>query len=202
MKRAFFLFIAIFFAVFFVVKLPSVYSQEKVIQTDTPVGIDVEATQSSEFVSKTVNYELAYPGILPDNPLYIFKVIRDGIVKILINDPFKKAQFSLLNADKRMFAAKLLVDNSKDKLAIETISKSNNYFDDAIKSIKTAKKLNPKSTEIRPFLHQLKTSILKHREMTGQLMLSIDKQFSQSLITEEKRMEEIGKNVESLLLQK
>ena len=61
-------------------------AQEVVTETDTPVGVDTNATESSIIISQRVNYELPYPGMLPDNPFYFLKVLRDGIVKLLINE--------------------------------------------------------------------------------------------------------------------
>ena len=61
-------------------------------------------TQAAGLVPSPINYPLAYPGILPDNPLYPLKMLRDRIVFFLINDPFKKAEFNLLQADKRLGA--------------------------------------------------------------------------------------------------
>jgi hypothetical protein len=153
-------------------------------------------------VSTRVNYELPYPGMLPDNPLYVLKVIRDGIVKFLINDPMQKARFSILNADKRIYAGKMLVDHGKDQLAVETITKSNNYFDDALAAIKTAKSKNPKSTDINPLLDQFKTSIQKHEELIEGIKESIDQVFVERLSVQQKRLKNTEKTVRNLLQQK
>lgn len=202
MKRTFFLFISILFAILIISKTPVVRAEDTVVQTDTPIGTDAPATQSSSVVPERVNYELPYPGMLPDNPLYILKVIRDGLVKMLINDPFKRAQFSLLSSDKRMYAGKMLVEKGKDKLAIETIAKSNNYLDDAIVAIQNVKKLNPKNTDFKPFLQQMKSAAQKHRDIIDDLKPSIDKEFLQQYLLEAKRIDNTKKIVESLLIQK
>lgn len=77
-------------------------------------------------------YDLPYPGILPDNPLYILKAFRDRVVSILISDPLKKAEFDLLNSDKRMSGGLTMLNQGKDALGVTTISKSNNYFEEAL----------------------------------------------------------------------
>lgn len=201
MKRVVFLFISILFITFAFAKT-GVYAQDKVIQTDTPLGAEMPATPSSETTPKRVSYELAYPGMLPDNPFYILKVVRDGIVKMLINDPFKRAKFSLLNSDKRIFAGKLLLDKGKDKLAIETIEKSSNYLDEAVVAVKTLKKQNPKSPDIEPFLQQMKAASQKHREFLENMTPFVDKSFSAQFLRQQVRLENVRKTVESMLSKK
>ena len=52
----------------------------------------------------TPNYLLPYPGMLPDNPLYMLKAMRDRVINFLIADSQKKAEFYLLQSDKRLNA--------------------------------------------------------------------------------------------------
>lgn len=202
MKKALFLLITILFAFLYFSKTTPFYAQETVVQTDTPVGIDTAATPSSATIPERINYELPYPGILPDNPFYFLKVLRDGIVKMLINDPVKKARFSLLNAEKRMYAGKMLVDKGKEELALDTVVKSNNYLDDTINAIKSAKTVNPKNPDIKPFLQQLKTAIKKHIEILGDIKPTVSEKLKQQFLIEESRLTENGKTVGNLLLQK
>src|SRR3989338_6920091 len=78
----------------------------------------------------TSDYQLPYPGILPDNPLYNLKTLRDKVWSFLISNPSKKAEFDLLQADKRLSVAIALFDLKKYDLAEATISKGENYFED------------------------------------------------------------------------
>ena len=201
MKSAIFLIIATFFVTLFIANVP-VHAQEKVIQTDTPVGIDPNASGSSAVVPQRVNYELPYPGMLPDNPFYFLKMARDGIVKLLINDSVKRARFSLLNGEKRMYAGKMLVDKSKDQLAVTTISKSNNYMLEGLDAIRAARKQNAKNLDIRPFLQQFQTATQKHQEMMGDMEPLIDSKWKKQFLVEKKRLQMIRANVDILLLQK
>ncbi len=201
MKRIFFLTTSVFFIFFIIFKTP-LFAQDTVVQTDTPLGAEAPASPSSQMEPQRVAYELTYPGMLPDNPFYILKVIRDGIVKMLINDPLKRAQFSLLNSDKRMYAGRMLVDKGKDKLALETIAKSNNYLDDALTSIMEAQKQNQKSMDIKPFLLQMKASAQKHREMMGDMDPNIDSSLKKSYAAQKQRMQTVEKNVVSILKQR
>ena len=63
-----------------------------------------DASSSGKIIQ--IQYELPYPGILPDNPLYFLKAIRDNVLGFFITDPLKKADYSLLMADKRLQSAK------------------------------------------------------------------------------------------------
>ncbi|MEK7533846.1 MAG: hypothetical protein AAB600_00775 [Patescibacteria group bacterium] len=74
------------------------------------------------------DYTLAWPGILPDNPLYKLKVLRNKIIGKIIIDPVKKVEFDLLMADKTIYASKLLVDKGEIVLAKDTALKGENYY--------------------------------------------------------------------------
>lgn len=99
----------------------------------------VKASSFNNPYSK-VNYTLPYSGLLPDNPLYKLKVIRDIIVGFFISDPIQKADYSLNLADKRTFAAQILFDVGKQSLALDTISKAQNYYEQSLEQIMLAKK--------------------------------------------------------------
>ncbi len=175
------------------------FAQENVVETETPIGESETATESAPTVTK-VNYELPYPGMLPDNPFYFLKVIRDGIVKMLINDDLKRARFSLESGEKRMYAGKLLVEKNKDELAVETISKSNNYLDDALKAIVIYMKAHPKNTDAKQFLHQFDSAVRKHMEIAGEIKDKVDKNYQNLFAKEQERMKKIEQSVKGLLL--
>jgi len=95
-----------------------------------------------------VNYELPYPGILPNNPLYFLKAVRDNLVGFFIMDPLKKSEYDLLQADKRLASAKALLDLGNVDLSITTLSKSGNYFDQAISKAEQAKSQGENTNDI------------------------------------------------------
>ena len=168
-----------------------------------PSGVaTTEVPQNVTTESARVNYELPYPGMLPDNPFYFLKVLRDRIVKSLITNPFQAAKFSLLTSQKRMYAGKLLVDKKKYDLAFETIEKSNNYLLDAINAIKKEQKDNPKSSDIRPFWDQVRTVALKHKEVLQDIKPRVGKKYEQQIRWQLTRVEDTRKNAETYLLQK
>lgn len=115
---------------------------------------------------KHIEYDLPYPGILPDSPLYFLKAIRDNLLVFFIPDPLKKSEYDLLMADKRLGSAKSLVDFKKYDLAITTLSKSGNYFDKAIQEVAQAKR---QGKNIDSILDKLWTASQKHQEIIYQM---------------------------------
>lgn len=202
MKRYIIIVVLALFVYSLVFVAPSINAQDTVIETETPIGVEMTASESSITTEQRINYELPYPGMLPDHPLYFLKAIRDSIVKFLINDDLKRAKFSLLNAEKRMFAGKMLIEKNRDEKGIDTLSKSNNYLTDTHLAVVRYKKSHPKSTDIRPFLHKFDTAILKHQEITNDLKPLVDKKYLPQFLAEEKRMIQTEQTVKILLNQK
>lgn len=157
--------------------------------------------ENESTLSAKVEYELPFPGMLPDNPFYSVKMLRDKIVKSLISDPFKKAQFNLLTSQKRMFAGRLLLEKKKTALALDTIEKSNNYLDDAIHDIKQAKSENSRNTDIKPFLEHFKTVTLKYGEIMKDMKNKIDSKNSKRFEIQVERVKGFQKTVEALIKQ-
>jgi len=159
--------------------------------------LENNATDSAETtIEEEVQYELAYPGMLPDNPLYFLKTFRDAVVKFLISDPLKAAEFNVLTANKRAYAALLLAQNQKGELAIVTLSKSNNYLHEAVVSLSKAKE---KKMDIGSILDRLDKSVKKHRQVfSQQIMPIIPESMKKDLEREINRLSEIEKSVYSL----
>lgn len=108
---------------------PFFSASAQIVQEDGTVIISPTPTPQ-----QSVQYEMPYPGLLPDSPFYILKTLRDQVVGFLITDPAKKATFDLLQADKRFQAGIMLYEKDQDKkeLAFSTLSKGHNYLDMAI----------------------------------------------------------------------
>lgn len=141
-----------------------------------------------------VNYELAYPGMLPDNPLYFIKMLRDRLVKLLINDSYKKTEFDILNSEKRIYAAKLLVDKKKVSLALETVSKGNNYFSEAIGEVENVKK----PISVFPLLDRMKIVSEKNKEVIRNIEEKVDSGYKKDFDYQIKRIEMMQKSVNDL----
>jgi len=144
-----------------------------VIACLTLIGITsiVRAQQNnntaSENSKKGSDYALPYPGILPDHPLYPVKMLRDRIISFFINTPQKKAEFNLLMADKRVNAGLYLSDQKKTDLAVTTISKGQNYLDQALTIVETEKSA---LTDGKSLLERLNKATAKHEEVIASIL--------------------------------
>jgi hypothetical protein len=146
-------------------------------------------------------YQLPYPGLLPDSPFYIFKTTRDKVVSFLISDPLKKAEFNLLQADKRLNAGLMQVNkrNGKDDLAESAISKGQNYFEDAIGNVEEAKKERITTNDIE---QKLVRSAKKHIDVLNDLEKKVSKDEKEKFVKLTERMQKLQKKVNELVLKK
>jgi len=142
-----------------------------------------------------VQYNLPYTGILPDNPLYFLKALRDNFLNIFITDPIQKANYDLLMADKRVGAASALIDKGEVDLAITTLSKSGNYFYLAVQQAASAKKQGENTGEI---LTKLLAASLKHQQVIFQMEEKTKGDARLVLQVSQKRAEDLQKSVEQL----
>lgn len=176
----------------FLVYLPSYsYAQEE--QASSSPKQAVTPTQTP------IDYKLPYPGILPDNPLYFIKTFRDRLVGFLISDPVRKAEFDVLQADKRIGMGDLLVDKKKWDLSYSTISKGENYFQEAIDNAQLSKK---EHKNVSATVRKLSASIQKHIQVTTSLVKKVPSQKKQEFISLEERAEELEKKVKLVLPEK
>jgi len=118
--------------------------------------------------SPSVKYDLPYPGILPDHPLYKLKVLRDKIATFLISDPTKKAQYHLLLADKRLVMARMLVDKDMIELAKETALKGENEYTLLVFMYKD---INKKPS--KPLFNKLEKAAMKHQELLNEIVKKV-----------------------------
>lgn len=89
--------------------------------------------------AEPVQYELPYPGMLPNNPLYILKQIRDWVLDKLITDPIKKTEFYVLQGDKRLGMGLALSASGNRVLAEQVISKGEKYMNKAVQTLLAVK---------------------------------------------------------------
>jgi hypothetical protein len=125
-------------------------------------------------VKHQIDYTLAYPGILPNNPLYPIKMARDRIVLFLIADRVKRAEFNLLQADKRVAAGALLIkeDKKHEVLAITTVEKGENYFHDAMNQ---AFQLKQEGRDVAGLIRDLGRALEKHVQVLTDLKKDLSK---------------------------
>ncbi|MCL5434803.1 MAG: DUF5667 domain-containing protein [Patescibacteria group bacterium] len=134
----------------------------------------------------SVDYSLPYPGILPDNPLYFMKALRDRIVSFFISDPLKKAEFDLLMADVRLNAAQYLFAKGENKysLAETTISKGENYFYNSLAMTNDAKQ---QGMRFNDFVPKLIIAAKKHQQVIKGLEVKSPPFIRDRLAEDEKR---------------
>ncbi len=119
-----------------------------------------DTTVSASGTAEFINYDLAFPGILPDHPLYKLKVLRDKIAVMFILDPQEKIKFYLLQTDKGILAAAMLVEKGKIDLAAQTALKAEHNF--TMISQVVGFQRRQISDEL---IEQLEVAALKHQEI-------------------------------------
>lgn len=139
-------------------------------------------SQSINLTDQKVVYELPYPGILPDHPLYALKVTRDRVLEFFTRDNLKKVNLYLLFSDKRLKMAEYLAKKGKNDLAITTASKGEKYFLKIPPLLKSSKQqgVSPDPS----LLERVRLSNKKHK----QLLVTLLKELPQG---EQQRVEEI-----------
>ena len=140
------------------------FAEEEPVSTDT-----AEMTEEQTSDETSSSYTLPYPGMLPDNPLYFLKEFRDAIIGFLISDPLKKAEFDLLQADKKIAAGVFLVNEKEnEELAVQTIRQAHDVFSDALIKTKQAEERGEATSSL---IERLRLSSEKHEEVLEELSL-------------------------------
>lgn len=118
-----------------------------------------------------INYQFPDAGtVLPDNPLWGLKALRDKIWYSITPSPLKKAELALLFSDKRLVSAQILFENKKPNIAISTLTKGEKYLEAAMMDAQIAKS---QGYDTSAFLNTLALASLKHREVVENLMALI-----------------------------
>jgi len=133
--------------------------------------IDSAGATSVNVPQEKVAYNLPYPGILSDNPLYFLKVLRDKVTEFLTRDNVKKAQLYLLDSDKRVAMSMAFVKMGKNSQSIDAFSKGEKYFLQIIPLLQDAKKQGAGAPS--SFIETLKLSNAKHHELILELLKTL-----------------------------
>ncbi len=130
--------------------------------------ITASYSQQITLSEKKVIYELPYAGILPDNPLYFLKQVRDVVLEFTTRDQMKKSEMLLLSSDKKVHMAQLLSKKGKSKLVIDVLDNAEKQFMKIPKLVKSSKSqgVGPKEG----FVYRLKLANVKHREVMEELI--------------------------------
>ncbi len=188
MKRLFFFFI--FFFLIVASNVPVSFAQE-----DANIDIDTASQEASMPTPTGADYQLPYPGLLPDSPLYFLKIFRDRLIDFLIADPLKKAEFDLLQADKHATMAVALVVKGKSQLAESTLSKGENYFETGIGQLTLAKN---QGMDVDALTKRYLLALTKHKELTAGLVAGASKDIKKKLENIDERLESFEKQVNNL----
>ena len=97
------------------------------------------ATPNVTPTPEQVQYDLPYPGMLPNSSLYFLKQARDWILDKLIMDPIKKTEFYILQGDKRLGMGIMLAASGDGKLSEQVISKGEKYMHNATQVLLSVK---------------------------------------------------------------
>jgi len=133
---------------------------------------DVVREGSSAGQKKEVEYILPYPGILPDNPLFFLKNVRDRIIELMISDPVNKGEFYILQADKKLNTGILLSEKGKARDARHVFSEALSY---RVSAVETLVRASEKHTSIPGYVaEKLLLSLRKHREVLSGRNLPVE----------------------------
>lgn len=151
--------------------------------------------------SQTISYTLPFPGMLPDNPFYFLKSLRDNVIGWLISDNLKKAQFDLLQADKRLESGVYLIQESKSEtpLALSTISKGENYMSESIVKAQQAALTDSNANDV---VQQLRTATRKHAEVLAGLSTTVPSSQKSTLQALQQRVNDLIKQADAIKLKK
>ncbi len=130
------------------------------------------ATPTPTPMPKPVEYVLPYPGMLPDNPLYVLKNFRDRIIEFLISNPVNKAEFYILQADKKLSMGISLAEMGKKEEAHEILSEALAARTKAVTMLETAGKVG--KTPPAFVIEKMMLSLEKHKEVLSGLGLPTD----------------------------
>ena len=144
----------------------------------------VQAAEKLPFNTPTpaplVEYDLPYPGILPDHPLYFLKLIRDKILILSARNLTKKSELYLLFADKHLSMGQLLREKGNLDLSTTTFAKGEKYLlQAAIQEVKLKNQNNLLVGEANKF----DLASRKHEEILGKIIdATSDKIINQRLV--------------------
>ncbi|HET7099447.1 MAG TPA: DUF5667 domain-containing protein [Patescibacteria group bacterium] len=156
------------------------YALATTIPSPTPSDLSIKTPE--------IDYDIPYEGrILPDNPLWTIKAVRDRVWYIFSFNPLKKAELALLFSDKRLLAAKALFESKKPDIALSTLTKGEKYLQIAVDEEVKARN---KGIDTTSFLKKLAMSSLKHRQLIEDVLKFVPEDGKPEVI----KFEEYSKN--------
>jgi len=133
---------------------------------------NTQEAKEKDVTEEKSDYALPYPGILPDHPLFFLKQLRDAIYEALIVDPIRKAEFYILQSDKRLNMGVFLQDKGKTALASVSISETSSFMEKAVRGL-TAWKSGGRTVPIY-VVDRITAATAKHKEVLEELLVSAE----------------------------
>jgi hypothetical protein len=116
-----------------------------------------------------IDYYLPSPGpILPDNPLWKVKALRDKLWLVITTKKENKVLLYLLFADKRLVAAKMLYEKGNYDLGFTTLSKAEIYLKQASDE---EVKIRSGGVDTLNLATRIVKASYKHRQVIKQILL-------------------------------
>lgn len=143
-----------------------------------------------------VEYNLPYPGILPDHPLFFLKRLRDKILEITTRDTMKKAELYLLLSDKRVAMAQALSNVGKEKQGIDALREAELYFAKIPSLIEISKKQGVSASD--DFIQRIKLSNEKHKEVIEEFLKELVQGQEETINAILKQNSQIKKKIQRL----
>lgn len=127
-------------------------------------SVDLKQAETQE----SILYALPFPGILPNHPLFFLKSLRDFIIEKMITNDVKRAEFYILQADKRL---QMSLELSGDEYTSLREATRNEAFLYREKSFTTVHNAFEKNILVpRYVLEKLLLSTKKHEEVLQDTM--------------------------------
>lgn len=168
MKRLWMTLAGIFFG--FGILLTSLFRQTHVSNPQVldrfAAGIEY-STQSAQPLA----YRLPYPGILPDSPLYVFKMVRDRMRLVVTQRPVQRVDLYISYGDKRVGAAYYLAQGNKIPLAYSTALKGLSYMDHALTTLERESFSAEQNQRLSKKLH---LSLMAHSKTLQEVVLMLE----------------------------
>lgn len=128
-------------------------------------------SQTITITQERVVYELPYPGILPDHPLYFLKTWRDKGLEITTRDDVNKAELYIHLSDKYINTGSYIMKKGKTSQGKEMVKMAEVYAQKIPSILKRLKTQGSGPTQ--QLVDKVRQSNVKHREVIQQMMKQI-----------------------------
>ncbi len=93
----------------------------------------------ADFGTGSAQYDLPYPGVLPDSPLWPVKDLRDRLIGLFIFDPVAKGHYEVRLADKKLAMAQVLINSGQKELGEKALTWAADGYNRAVDKVEEAK---------------------------------------------------------------